>query len=70
MKKRLTGKGSASKAEVIEALVQLYGEAQMAPVLVLPKTLQEHAGDALAAAVKSLDSEVIRVARMMGGAAA
>lgn len=65
VKKAVCGTGSASKDEVATALVTRYRE--IPGIAELPRTLREHAYDALAAVVCCLGSEVVRMARALSG---
>jgi Holliday junction resolvasome RuvABC endonuclease subunit len=60
LKRLATGRRDASKVEVMDALCERFPEARgMLPV---QSSLQEHAADALAAAVAALESDAVRAA--------
>lgn len=61
IKKRLCGRGTASKKEVQAALVQRYGALDLPD----PAGVHEHACDALAAVVACLDAPSVLMARRM-----
>jgi Holliday junction resolvasome RuvABC endonuclease subunit len=66
VKLALTGERSASKVEIIERALALYG-APAARLLeaLRPKDLHEHAADAMAVTIACADAELVRLARQM-----
>ena len=69
IKKAIVGRPGASKADVQLKLLQRYGAATADLLSAVPASLHEHAYDALGALVACLDSETLRLARTMAGAA-
>jgi len=65
IKRRVTGKATASKEEVQSAMVRRYGRGLGRMVAKLPRGEHEHAFDALAAIVACLDSEEGRLVRAL-----
>lgn len=64
VKKLTAGSRSASKVDVQDALAERYGRKCLDGFLSsIPKTLHEHAVDALGVVVSCLDSEVLRLLR-------
>jgi Holliday junction resolvasome RuvABC endonuclease subunit len=69
IKEAVCGRKDASKGELEFELLRRYGNDIEALLSAVPASLHEHAYDALGAIAACLDSETIRLARMMAGAA-
>lgn len=65
----LLGRRGGSKEQILEALVGRYGEAELAPILDLPKMKRFHASDAFAAVVAALKTPALSHARGLAYAA-
>lgn len=63
VRSKLLGRASGTKEQILAALVDLFGEEELRPILELPKGKRLHASDALAAVVAALDHPAIVHAR-------